>query len=154
VQIPARFDAPRATVDRATQTGGANTSDASDRPITDLDILARPGGSSGVAVKKVLLAMLACAEAKRLGIAPEEPEVQALTETFWHELGLEDPVAAQDWLAQSGLTTEEFEASMADFAAVLVVEAHFKEQLAGAVQRHRRLMAAREHRMDELAGNL
>lgn len=116
------------------------------RPPAGLDELARQGANPQVPAKKVLLAYLAQAEARRLGITPGAAELQALADAFCAEIGLTQRADVDDWLAQAGLTHAEFMAVLADFAAVLAVEQHYRADLAGRVALHRRLMAARAGR--------
>ena len=118
---------------------------------SDLAVLARPGGTERVVEKKVLLAHLARQEAARLGIVPDAHQVETLRAAFLQELGLLDPESVSAWLAASGLSDEDFNIVMADFAAVLTVEAHHREQLSMRVALHRRLMAARSRILAEPA---
>lgn len=114
----------------------------------DVGMLARRGGSDRVAGKKVLLAMLAGREAERLGIFPGPHRVQAVTEEFLRELGLE-PESAAACLEREGLDLDDLNAVMSEFAAVLAVESHYRSRLAGPADRFRRLMAARERLLAE-----
>jgi len=109
----------------------------------NLDVLVRSGGSDRVVGKKVLLAKLAEKEAERLGMLPAQEEVQAVADAFLRELGLADPDSTKAWLKHEGLTMDDLNRVMADFAAVLAVESHYRERLAEAVDLHRRVMAAR-----------
>lgn len=115
-----------------------------------LDLLARPGANPQVAEKKVLLAFLAGHEALRLGLAPDPARCRALAAHFRAEMDLPDEAALAGWLADAGLGPADFDALMADFAAVLAVEARYRDALAGQLDRHRRFMAAREARLARL----
>lgn len=115
-----------------------------------LDILARPGENDKVIEKKVLLAHLARQEAARVGIAPDTGDVRELAEHYCRELGLRERESILAWLAEAGLSQDEFHTVIADFAAVLAVEAHHREQLVKRVELHRRVVAARSQ---QLAGN-
>ena len=121
-----------------------------ERP-SDLAVLARAGGNDQVVEKKVLLAHLARQEAARLGIVPDAQQVQALGATFLRELELRDSRSVRAWLHESGLSDEDFERVMADFAAVLAVEAHHRQELATRVELHRKLIAGRSRILAEPA---
>jgi hypothetical protein len=117
----------------------------------DLDILIRPGGNDRVIEKKVLLADLARQEAARLGIAPSASDVHELGAAFLREMGLLDDASTAAWLAQTGLSDADFKTVVTDLAAVLAVEAHYRERLAARIELHRRLMAGRTRRLAQTA---
>ncbi|MEO8304974.1 MAG: hypothetical protein ABI724_12715 [Betaproteobacteria bacterium] len=110
---------------------------------SDIAVLVRPGGNDSVVEKKVLLADLARCELVRLGIDLPPVRVQAVRAEFFRDLELLDDDAASTWLAGTGLSEEDFNTVMTDFAAVLTVEAHHRERLVPRVELHRRLMGAR-----------
>ncbi len=114
---------------------------------SDVDILTRPGGNDQVASKKVLLAVLASAEADRLGIAPAAASVNAVRAEFLGGLDLDDPARRAAWLADAGLSEQDFETVMRDLAAVMVVEQQLAAAIAPRVELHRRLMGARARRV-------
>ncbi|MGE0859476.1 MAG: hypothetical protein AB7I01_09285 [Gammaproteobacteria bacterium] len=114
---------------------------------SDVDILTRPGGNDQVAAKKVLLAVLASAEADRLGIAPAAASVNAVRAEFLDGLDLDDPTRRAAWLADAGLGEQDFESVMRDLAAVMVVEQQLAAAIAPRVELHRRLMGARARRV-------
>lgn len=114
---------------------------------SDVDILTRPGGNDQVASKKVLLAVLASAEAERLGIAPAAASVNAVRAEFLGGLDLDDPARRAAWLADAGLSEQDFENVMRDLAAVMVVEQQLAAAIAPRVELHRRLMGARARRV-------
>lgn len=117
-----------------------------------IDILARPGANDEVIVKKVLLAELARDAADRLGIHAEPALQRAIEDSFLGELGLHDPQARLQWLAEAGLTAEQFATVMNDFATTLTVQAHLGDALLPRVELHRRLMTARAAHIAALAG--
>lgn len=114
---------------------------------SDVDILARPGANDQVMSKKVLLAMLAGAEAQRLGITPDAAFVGAVRENFLQGLELNDQAALLAWLADAGLSEQDFDTVMRDLAAVVAVEMHHAEALSPRVELHRRVVAARMGRL-------
>ncbi len=111
---------------------------------TDLDILARRGGNDKVLEKKVLLAHLAVEEAARTGLMPDRSQILELANQYCLELGLRDEASILEWLADAGLSLEEFHSVIADFSAILAVQAHHQAQMSKRVERHRRLLAARQ----------
>jgi L-ascorbate metabolism protein UlaG (beta-lactamase superfamily) len=90
---------------------------------TSLLELVRPGGNPGVRAKKVLLCLLAHAEAARGGFAPEAGAVQDVSDTFRRQFGLESSEAVHAWLQSSGLSVEQYTRAMTLFAAVAALEA-------------------------------
>ncbi|MCB1745291.1 MAG: hypothetical protein KDK91_33290 [Gammaproteobacteria bacterium] len=81
---------------------------------------------------------------------PDAGQIQAQSEAFCHELGLDEPAAFNAWLAAAGLTIESFGLAMADFAAVLAVERQQADALADRLRIHQRLSAARERHLNDL----
>lgn len=122
-----------------------------DRANNELDILARPGANDQVIYKKVLLAVLACADSERLNIVPDEALVAQIQGHFLADLDLPDEPALAGFLAGAGLSGEDFQRVMQDFAAVVAVESHYANELAARVELHRRLVAARMNRLQSLA---
>lgn len=115
---------------------------------SDLDILSRPGGNDQVASKKVLLAVLARGEAVRLGITPDADYVATVRANFLSGLDLAAPDALQAWLAEAGLSEQDFDTVIRDLATVVAVETHYAAALAPRVELHRCLIAARMRRLD------
>lgn len=127
-----------------TERGMAGQSD-------ELDILARPGANDQVMSKKVLLAVLSCAEAERLGISPDADYVAIIETNFLADLDIRDDQALTQWLTEADLTHDEFRRVMQDFAAVVAVEMHYEPTLAPRVDLHRRLVAARARKLASMA---
>ena len=97
--------------------------------------------------KKALLARLARDEARRLGIEPDAATCQALADSLRAEIGLEDAGETRAWLEDAGLDEAAFAEVVADLAAVLAVEAHYRGVADGQVERHRRFITGRERRL-------
>ena len=113
----------------------------------DLDLLLRRGGDPRVAVKKVLLSVLAEQACRQRGVRPEPALIGELADTFRAELELLDPAGFDRWLHHAGVSRDQFDGWIHAMAAVLTVETQLEPQLRDPLSTHRRLMAAREQRL-------
>ena len=86
--------------------------------------------------KVILLRLLACAEAERLGWTPTAADLDAITRWWCEKFGLTDTDRFARWLARSGLDWAGFRDMMRQFAAVTHVLGHYERAIDAAVDAH------------------
>ena len=110
----------------------------------DLDLLLRGGEDIPVVRKKVLLTILAAAEAERRGVSPTVAEVQAMADRFRIGFGLLQRRDLDAWMAVQGLDAVTFVAKMREFALVEKLGEFFTEQIDEALPAALRINTARD----------
>lgn len=86
--------------------------------------------------KVILLRLLACAEAERLGWAPTPGELDAVTRWWCESFALTDANRFARWLAGSGLDWAGFRELMRQFAAVAHVLGHHEQAIDAQLDAH------------------
>jgi L-ascorbate metabolism protein UlaG (beta-lactamase superfamily) len=84
----------------------------------DPELLLRGGEEVAVVRKKVLLQILALAEAERRAIGVSGAELQEMSDTFRRRYGLLSPVDLEMWMKTEGLDKRNFAETMRDFVVV------------------------------------
>jgi len=109
-----------------------------------LDQPARGGETLKVVRKKVLLRLLAGHETERLGISPTDDDVHQMARDFRRQFGLLTEADTREWLAQAGLSVEDFTEVMSDFAAIRILERLYVREIDRGVPNHIRINAVRD----------
>lgn len=86
--------------------------------------------------KVILMRLLACAEAERLGWAPTRAEIDAVTRWWCESFALTDTNRFARWLGASGLDWAGFRDLMAQFAAVTYVLGHYEQAIDAQLDAH------------------
>ncbi len=87
-------------------------------PDRDPTLLLRGGEDIEVVRKKVLLQILALAEAERRAIGVSAAELQTMADTFRRRYGLVSPLDMEAWMKAEGLDKRGFAETMRDFVVV------------------------------------
>jgi len=109
----------------------------------DPDLLLRGGEGIPVVRKKVLLTILAAAEAERRGLGPTTAEVQTMADRFRVAFGLLQRRELDAWMAAEGLNAANFVTKMREFALVEKLEELLTEQIEEALPTMLRINTAR-----------
>jgi len=86
--------------------------------------------------KVILLRLLACAEAERLGWAPTSEDIDAVTRWWCETFALTDTNRFARWLASSGLDWAGFREMMRQFATVTHVLGQYEHAIDAQVDAH------------------
>ena len=118
-----------------------------------LDQIARGGETLKVVRKKVLLRLLAVREMERLRISVTDDQVNEMARDFRRQFGLLTQADTREWLAETGLSVEEFTEVMSDFAAVRIMERLYAPAIDRDVPNHIRINAVREFTSSRLTNS-
>lgn len=102
-------------------------------------LAARAAGTaapSAADCKIVLMRLLACAEAARLGLEPSDAEIKAMARWWRRRYGLYTLEHFAAWLQFAGMDLERFMAVMHDFVALSKVQEYYAEAIARAMDNH------------------
>ena len=97
---------------------------------------AGPAAPSAADRKIVLMRLLACAEATRLGLEPSDAEMKAMARWWRRRYGLYRLEHFAAWLQFAGMSLERFMAVMHDFVALSKVQDYYAEATESAMQNH------------------
>jgi hypothetical protein len=87
--------------------------------------------------KTILMRLLACAEATRLGIEPSDAEIHAMACWWRRRYGLYTLEHFAAWLQYAGMDLERFMAVMHDFVVLSNVQEYYAEAIERAMGNHR-----------------
>ena len=86
--------------------------------------------------KIVLMRLLACAEATRLGLEPSDAEMKAMARWWRRRYGLYTLEHFAAWLQFAGMNLERFMVVMHDFVALSKVQDYYSEAIESAMGNH------------------
>jgi L-ascorbate metabolism protein UlaG (beta-lactamase superfamily) len=111
----------------------------------DPELLLRGGEDLPVVRKKVLLQILAAAEAERRAVSASATDVQTMADTFRIRYGLLTQRDVEQWLAAEGLDISSFVRTMHEFAVVEKLCEVFAAQIDEALSVALRINTARDY---------
>lgn len=112
---------------------------------TDVDVLVREGGNHAVLSKKALLTYLSLQEADRIGLEVTHEDIQMTSDAFRYRFGLLESNDIDHWLAEVGISLDEYTEMIHSLSTVMKVENHHTNLIQPLLLKHRQIATATAH---------